>query len=313
MAEHPRSKAKGPSSSTRPQQLPSTHNSSKGGIRKPKSLARGRPPLARKTPATLSKKATQTLIRSHHDLNKRLMKAEGDHDDGEIKQVKQLIEDAGGLQSYQLASLQGQSMQRGGDSSLVLMGWLKHLNPTTTRKLDMLEVGCLSTQNACSKSGLFDLDRIDLHSQSPEIKQQDFMERPLPESDAERFDIISLSLVLNFVPTPKARGDMLKRTRTFLKSMRTATTTENQAFVQHFPSLFLVLPAACIINSHFMNDERLACMMDSLGFVLLHRKETAKLVYYLWLLRDKPVPQPFAKEEVNKGGKRNNFSIVLAE
>lgn len=278
---------------------------------KSKSLAKGRPPLARRTPATLSKKATQKLIRSHHDLNKRLMKAEAAGDDTEVKKIKRLINEAGGLQSYQLASLQGQSIQRGGDSSAVLMEWLADVNPSAADRLKLLEIGSLSTQNACTKSGVFDIERIDLHSQSPGIKQQDFMERPLPEKDAERFDILSLSLVLNFVPTTKARGDMLKRTRVFLKPPRSESTTKTQMPSGYFPSLFLVLPAACITNSHFMNDERLILMMDSLGFVLLRRKETAKLVYLLWLLRDEATPRRFTREEIRKGGKRNNFSIVL--
>ena len=80
-----------------------------------------------------------------------------------------------------------------------------------------------------------------------------------------------------------------------------------------FPALFLVLPAACVVNSRWFNDERLTLMMGSLGYVMLRRKQTVKLVYYLWLHREKGMPdkQRFGKEEVNPGGRRNNFCIVM--
>ena len=72
----------------------------------------------------------------------------------------------------------------------------------------MLEVGALSTSNACSRSGLFEIERIDLNSQAEGITQQDFMERPLPKDSSEQFEIISLSLVLNYVPDAIGkRGD----------------------------------------------------------------------------------------------------------
>ena len=66
----------------------------------------------------------------------------------------------------------------------------------------MLEVGALRIDNACSRSGLLDVTRIDLHSQHPDIQTQDFMERPLPSASAfetEGFDILSLSIVFNYV------------------------------------------------------------------------------------------------------------------
>lgn len=169
----------------------------------------------------------------------------------------------------------------------------------------MLEVGALSAQNACSKSGRFDITRIDLNSQGEGILEQDFMDRPLPTSEREKFDIISLSLVLNFVPSPTGRGEMLRRTCDFLDTR----TQEDSDFL---PSTFLVLPAACTTNSRFMNDELLTLIMSSLGYVLRQRKQTGKLVYYLWVLRDKPAARvAFGKREVNPGAKRNNFCVVL--
>ena len=277
-------------------------------------ISKGRPPLAKKPIAALSAEKTRQLIRTHHQLNKELAKADalGDHEG--VTELKKRIEELGGLESYQQASIQGQAKDRGGDSSVILMEWLKQFSKSTQADTSMpklLEVGALSTKNACSQSGIFDIERIDLNSQAEGIKQQDFMDRPLPSSDSERFDILSLSLVLNYVPDADGRGEMLRRTCQFLRNGGSATPAEDSKTA--FPALFLVLPAPCIFNSRYMNEERLTCIMASLGYILLRFKHTHKLIYTLWQLRDEPAPrgQSYPKKEVNPGGNRNNFSVVL--
>jgi 25S rRNA (adenine2142-N1)-methyltransferase len=268
----------------------------------------------------MSSQATRKLIRTHHTLNKKLETAKSKGNDAEALDLQSQIEKLGGIKAYQQASIQGQSIDRGGDSSVVLMKWL---GPTadalskTEPKLRLLEVGALSTSNVCSRSGDFDVQRIDLNSQGDGILQQDFMERPLPKSGAEKFDIISLSLVLNYVPDATGRGEMLKRTCQFLD---TRHRIDRDAAIQAvFPALFLVLPAPCVTNARYMDEGRLGEIMNSLGYVLLQRKQTLKLVYYLWQLqglpnegKDKQRPKAkFLKKEVNPGPTRNNFSIVL--
>lgn len=285
------------------------------GKRNGKSLSSGRPPNVNKPKASLSSQATRRLIRSHHQLNKQLETAKSKGKDDEAEELQKEIDKLGGLKSYQQASIQGQSNDRGGDASMVLMKWLEPASEALSKaepKLRLLEVGALSISNACSTSGFFDVQRIDLNSQGEGILQQDFMERPLPKSGAEKFDIISLSLVLNYVPDATGRGEMLKRTCQFLD---TRHRIDREAGVQAvFPALFLVLPAPCITNSRYMDEARLGEIMNTLGYVLLQRKQTAKLVYYLWQLKTPPTEakgRKYPKKEVNPGATRNNFSVVL--
>jgi 25S rRNA (adenine2142-N1)-methyltransferase len=154
---------------------------------------------------------------------------------------------------------------------------------------------------------MFDVTRIDLHAQDPNILQQDFMERPLPTSDEERFDIVSLSLVVNFVPEAAARGEMLRRTVQFLRTSLGDGETDRL-----FPSLFLVLPLSCLTNARYMNEARLAEIMQSLGYTRLKRKLSSKLAYYLWGLQTQSSKRStFKKVEVNPGRTRNNFAIVM--
>lgn len=278
-----------------------------------KSLSQGRPPTV-KPLRSLSSKATRTLIRSHHTLQKQKAKALADGDEAKAAAIEKEIESHGGIESYQHASLIGQSSDRGGDSSRILMEWLAPVLPalkeraSNGQQMRMLEVGALSTTNACSKSRLFEMERIDLNSQSEGIKQQDFMERPLPEDPKERFDIISLSLVLNYVPDAVGKGDMLLRTLDFLKP----PIYPESALQESFPSLYLVLPAPCVLNSRYMDEATLETIMESLGYAMVKKKLSNKLVYYLWRLATiAKKKRAFKKVEIRSGKDRNNFAIVL--
>lgn len=272
--------------------------------KRPKSLAQGRPPTIRKDPASLSSKATRTLIRSHHRLHKRLAGAERVGDETAAQTIRDEIEAQGGLQSYQQASIQGQSRQRGGDTSQLLMQWLPKTAPSSPLRL--LEVGALRIDNTCSRSPFFQVTRIDLNSQAPGIQQQDFMDRPLPSTDAGRFDIISLSLVLNYVPDARARGEMLRRTCQFLG-------TASRDWPDSCPCLFLVLPAPCVENSRYLDEALLTRMLASLGYAPLRRKVSSKLIYLLLRL-DRGAARKvgtFRKQLLNDGPGRNNFCIIL--
>ncbi|KAI0603379.1 putative methyltransferase-domain-containing protein [Biscogniauxia sp. FL1348] len=278
-----------------------------------KNLAHGRPPTIQR-PKSISRKATRALINEHHLLEKRKAQAVAKGDRTAVAAADAEIAALGGLETYQQASLQGQRNDRGGDSSRVLMDWLKPVLPilgsSATGSLRMLEVGALSTTNDCSRSNMFDMERIDLNSQSPGILQQDFMKRPLPVDDTERFDIISLSLVLNFVPDAEGRGKMLLRTLEFLKRPVEDSSSRLREFL---PSLFMVLPAPCVTNSRYMDEVHLETIMNALGYTKVRSKITQKLVYYLWT-RESLTPEQipiFKKAELRSGRSRNNFSIVL--
>ena len=285
---------------------------------RPKLLSNTRPTLAKK-PSTPPSRATRCLIRNHHVLQKRLASAITRNDSATVATLQAQLSAAGGLKKYQEASIQGQSLERGGDSSKVLMQWIAELLPNGLREIDghgsrlkMLEVGALRTDNACSRSGLFDVTRIDLHSQYPGIETQDLMERPIPDTEAlgqEGFDIVSLSLVVNYVGDAVQRGEMLKRVSSFLRPPLLCLNNEEGSAI---PSLFLVLPAPCVSNSRYLNGKLLEETMRSLGYNRVRSKMSAKLVYYLWRYDEiSKEEKKFKKVEVRKGASRNNFAILI--
>ncbi|ODV96837.1 hypothetical protein PACTADRAFT_48646 [Pachysolen tannophilus NRRL Y-2460] len=215
----------------------------------------------------------------------------------------------GGLKTYQIASTLGQA--RGGDSSKKLIEWLNFLKCINTCDCTALEIGCLNSKNAISTSKIFkSVTRIDLRSQEPGlILEQNFMERPLPISNLEKFDLISCSLVLNFVPTPIERGDMLKKITKFLK--KPIKNNNNMT-----PLLFLVLPLPCVKNSRYLNNQLLDKIMESIGFTKIKYYEAKKVAYWLWLWKGEESIQKgktFNKKEISTSGSanKNNFCIVM--
>lgn len=351
----------------------------------------------------IKSKHTRKIIRTHHNLLKRqsflkrqleqeVAKNPESQSETLISQLRKDIKDVddqitknGGIYVYQKASIAGQDVTRGGDTSKLLVSWLNelgisarkpHSTETTTKteqpqaqksrsdeSFSLLEIGSLSAKNACSTCNIFDyIERIDLNSQDPEnIKEQDFMKRPLPtgHNPKECFDLISLSLVVNYVSDPYDRGKMLLKTTQFLK-LPSKSLKKSSSKNSPFPSLFLVLPAPCVTNSRYLNNERITKIMNLIGYTtLLKHKVTNKLAYWLWkydvenigtsshtlnnntLIKIKKIMQEelrqeaensqkkddetsiknrnlrhdikkiYPKVEVNPGGGRNNFAIVI--
>ena len=266
----------------------------------------------------MTSQRSRTIIRTHHQLQKEHAIAIKKGDSKLAAKIAARIEENGGIEVYQAASKQGQSKDRGGDSSHLLVEWLRdtkimkeehsgeHEAITESEvPLRCLEVGSLSTKNAISKyPKQIQMTRIDLNSQGAGIEKQNFMERPVPANASETFDVLSLSLVLNYVPDSTGRGEMLKRVSQFLR--RSQRSTENI-----LPVLFLVLPLPCVENSRYLDEPLLINIMANLGFSLRKEKKTSKLCYYLFSLTGPSNGKKSSKRKVRDGPAMNNFCIVV--
>ncbi|CAO2649475.1 Nn.00g068600.m01.CDS01 [Neocucurbitaria sp. VM-36] len=282
-----------------------------------KTLSQGRPPASRPKERMTSERS-RTIIRTHHRLQKEHATALKRGDMKVADELARAIEANGGIKTYQAASKQGQAKDRGGDSSKVLVEWLQQAqvidSPSRGRvglgeaPLRCLEVGALSTKNEISKyPSIINMTRIDLNSQGPGIEKQDFMERPLPKTEDGRFDILSLSLVLNYVPDAVGRGEMLKRIPKFLRTHAGLSRISTEAL----PVLFLVLPLPCVDNSRYLDEELLLKILGNLGFVRNYSKNTSKLCYYLFSWTGNVTSVKTEKKKIKDGPGMNNFCIVL--
>jgi 25S rRNA (adenine2142-N1)-methyltransferase len=168
---------------------------------------------------------------------------------------------------------------------------------------------------------------IDLNSRHPRIQEQDFL-RLDPASHGDRWDVISLSLVLNFVPKAADRGAvqfpanpathisyltrmlagaMLRIARSFLRP-RTGL-------------LYFVIPAPCIENSRYLNRDRLSHIFTAVGLTPVKErlKSGGKLAYFLVRrtegqtgIRESTLPPALTtRVTLREGASRNNFCILL--
>jgi 25S rRNA (adenine2142-N1)-methyltransferase len=198
----------------------------------------------------------------------------------------------------------------------------------------LLDVGAITGEEYLKYSFL-KVTSIDLQTQSPLVIKCDFFDFPLPltpsfpmealprnsdttlhipnpacHQDAcsdtesedviprpqEAFDILCLSLVLNFVPHPLKRGEMLIRAHEMLRDDGW---------------LYIVLPLPCVSNSRYLDETHLLHMMNSIGFQLVVSKNTRKLSYFVFKKSGPYLPQKYKKTEIHAGKKRNNFCILL--
>ena len=112
--------------------------------------------------------------------------------------------------------------------------------------------------------------------------------------------MISLALVLNFVASPQARYEMLKRTTLFLRK-------SNEGDV--FPALFVVLPLPCVENSRYLTMEHFLSIMSSLGYQLKESKQSKRIAYWLFHWTGVVKETSWNKKIIREGDKRNNFAI----
>lgn len=235
-----------------------------------------------------------------------------------LREIEEEMERMGGLEEYQRMSSIGQGKDRGGGSEKVLIEWLRELGFDSSNqsvpesgydvsgkgkgKVRLLEVGALKPDNYASCSSWIDVLPIDLRSQYPGIREQDFLMMD-QVANAGKWDIISLSLVVNFVPDPKDRGKMLRYAHDMLHEDGV---------------LFLALPLPCVSNSRYLTFEHLKSIMEYIGFDSVRERWKAggKMVYWLFQKRKRIIPsrgseRRFDKKFVFREGQRNNFCILL--
>lgn len=218
------------------------------------------------------KQKKNEIIRSYHNLQKKATNL-----------------DLKLLDKYQKASVKAESI-----GQFACGKWLKsNLDKSDkSMKLSILDVGNLTGRNYSEK--YFNPTYIDLNPQQPNIQKQDL----LTFNSLTRFNIVCLSLVINFSPVPSIRGEMI------LSAKRNLELNGR---------LFIVLPLPCIMNSRYLTHEYFIEMMLSVGFKYKNHLFTNKLALYLFENTSDTIENgKFSKKALlrDKGG-CNNFAIVF--
>eukprot|EP00833_Pecoramyces_ruminatium_P008884 jgi/Orpsp1_1/1182916/evm.model.c7180000083156.1 len=284
-----------------------------------------KPVVATTNNKTIRKKKThqfsQALISKFHVLNKEKERLKKQPPTKEVLErlhaIDKEMEHMGGLDAYQKASLLGQDKRRGGDSSKWFIKQLLSLKkpepfkddknyvagkPSVPETYSLLDVGAVSGSNYSKEGKWIKAKAIDLNPQDSLVEKADFFEFPIPK---EKYQILCLSLVINFVGDAKMRGIMIARANKFLVTQGL---------------LFIVLPNPCVNNSRYCTDDHFRKILDYLGFSLVTSHVSRKLVYYLFrkikdininLSKIQQAKPKFPKVLLNDGVSRNNFCVVI--
>ena len=124
------------------------------------------------------------------------------------------------------------------------------------------------------------------------------------------FDAVVLSLVVNFVGDPRARGNMI-------------ALSAHKRVLRKGGLLFITLPLACLENSRYMNATRFRKLVCELGFEVVVETCTSKLYRgafrstcpfenYDVSTRTFKFKTEFPRKHLRKDKvKRNNFCVML--
>ncbi|BGP24274.1 nucleolus protein [Rhodotorula toruloides] len=265
------------------------------------------------------------LIRAFHAIEKKLA-SPGLTSPEERKKLLDERERLGGLKTYQDASVHGGDKSRGGESSKWLVKQIRDLKigldvnkekevkkvePTILedgtkvwpkierRKLRLLDVGAIAG-TAYAGYPWISTTSIDLNPHASHVLKYNFFDFPIPHNDEEKYDIVALSLVINFEGSLVNRGHMLVHAHNYL-----------------LPNgyLYIVLPLPCLTNSRYLSHDRFSSILNSTGWDVVRKHDSAKLTYWLVTRKEgegaKGDGKVWKREEVRSGVGRNNFVIVI--
>ena len=217
-----------------------------------------------------SRRAARKITTEYHRKINEIAKLKQNQQDvpkqKRIQELEKELMQSGGIDSYQQASIISTShfkTSRWVIRSLDQLGVLRR--GKGEEKLQVLEVGAINIQfHSCS---FMTVRSIDLNSQHPLIEEIDFFDIP----PTAAYDVVVASMVINCVPSPQKRAEMLARLNAHL--------TNNGV-------LFLVLPTRCItskfVGGLVLFNEVLRCVgLVDVKCDKLEIKNSPKLSYFV--------------------------------
>lgn len=233
------------------------HPKTKSSTSEEKSASKAAKPAKTTAPTNTASdgpSAHSLLIASFHALEKKLAQT---NDEAERKKLLMEREALGGLKAYQDASLAGVDKVKGGESGKWIVQTIREVRGNKREDIKLLDVGSLSGTSFV-KYPWIKATSIDIEPRGPNVQQVDFFKLQVPPTEEERYDVVSLSMVINFLGDIQERGRMLIHAHRYLKKGG---------------HLALILPLACVNNSRYCTHERLQEILKSCGWKVAHQDE----------------------------------------
>ena len=181
----------------------------------------------------------------------------------QIQDLEQQLEEAGGRKAYQDASIVNTSLFRTSKYVTSVLTRLGLRRSSGEALPTLLEVGAINCQLVTNK--WLQVDAIDINSRHPKIQQINFFDYPIIEN---KYDCLVCSMVINCIPTPTERGQLLLDCRQHLK-------------VGGY--YFIMLPLLCLNSTPYVNGkEQFRRGIQSIGFRFVEEKITNKVGLFLF-------------------------------
>lgn len=270
------------------------------------SKAKKKRKTSKKPVVEISSRKDRRIINEYHTLNKKIDSLRRNCSmqmadrASQVAKLEAKKEKLGGINAYQKASKLGESRHGSFNSAKWVMKQMKDFDvykrkPGTTssaeEKLRLLDVGALDN-NYKKQAKWIHCTSIDLNPQSNAVVKADFLKLEANN----QYDVVVMSLVINFEGDVHKRGDMLRKC---------------QELIVDQGHLFIVLPLPCLNNSRYLNDGLFISMVESLGFNVCARHNSKKLSFFMFRKIGRVQVKPFLKKVLRKGANHNNFAIVL--
>ncbi|XP_022789637.1 25S rRNA adenine-N(1) methyltransferase-like [Stylophora pistillata] len=270
-----------------------------------KSKVRKKRKTPKKPVVEINSRKDRRIINEFHALNKKIDSLRRNtliqikDRPTQIAALEAKKEKLGGINAYQKASKLGEARHGSFNSAKWILKQMRDLDvckvkpdPTeATEGLRLLDVGALDN-NYKKHQKWIQCTPIDLNPQSDVVVKADF----LKFKGNNLYDVVVLSLVINFEGDVHRRGKMLRKCQELIV---------DQGY------LFIVLPLPCLNNSRYLNDDLFVSMMESLGFKVCACHKSRKLSFYMFRKTGHAQVKSFPKRVLRKGGNHNNFAIVL--
>lgn len=211
-----------------------------------------------------------------------------------------------GMDKYQEASLEGEGRSGGYDCSKWVLEKLSTLEVGGGDTLSLLDVGAIVHRfgercTAGGRSVKLAATSIDLNPSTCERGQKvikadffDFASERIREG--ARYDVVCLSLCINFEGSAKKRGEMVRLAGRLLKDGGYA---------------MIVLPKACLDNSRYCDESIMHEVMQVCGIKVAHTDSSQKLWRCVGRRTGDVEKEEVPRRAARGGSGRNNFAVVL--
>ena len=227
------------------------------------------------------------------------------------------------LTREQHAEYQRQSLKGGSTFDAYL--WVQQvlLRRGSTEGKRLLDVGAIHANRYVPDSHPLLLGHskaIDLHVLQVEgqgdngVVEADFLE--LDPQEEGFYDYVVLSLVANFEPDPRKRGQMLIQANALLRSSASSGNNDAESSTQAGEETlcFFVLPRACFDKSRYLDVPTFTALCKEAGFAIEEATTTDRLALFVLSKVSDPLGNGFSRRKVRPfKGAFNNFAMIIAK